>query len=53
MYELEPEELERWKAVTRDVSDQWVREREANGIPARAAYERLVELAQSSETHRG
>ena len=53
MYELEPEELERWKAATRYVSDQWVREREANGIAARAVYERLVELAQSSEARGG
>jgi hypothetical protein len=39
MYELAPEELEHWKAATRDVSHQCLREREVNGIAARAVHE--------------
>jgi TRAP-type C4-dicarboxylate transport system substrate-binding protein len=45
--ELPTEELERWRAATRHVSDEWVRSHEASGAAVRGVYEQVLHLAQA------
>jgi TRAP-type transport system periplasmic protein len=47
--DLAPDELERWKSAAQDVPRQWLREREASGIPARDVYDHLVAYARADE----
>ncbi|NND14070.1 MAG: TRAP transporter substrate-binding protein [Acidimicrobiia bacterium] len=43
-YDLPEDELDRWKAVGQEVTDAWIAEREAEGIPAQAMYDRMQEI---------
>lgn len=42
--ELEPAELARWQEVADGIIETWIAQREADGKPGRALYERVVEL---------
>ena len=42
-----PDEFERWQEVGDEVLDDWISEREAEGVPAQEMVERLRELAGS------
>jgi TRAP-type C4-dicarboxylate transport system substrate-binding protein len=43
--DLSDEELDRWRDAVQPVFDQWVDEREADGVPGRQMADRLFELA--------
>jgi TRAP-type C4-dicarboxylate transport system substrate-binding protein len=43
---LPPEELRRWNERTRPLLDKWVIEKEAKGLPARAALEEVFKLKE-------
>jgi TRAP-type transport system periplasmic protein len=42
--ELSDEEFDRWREAAQPVFDQWIEEREAEGVPAREMADRLFEL---------
>lgn len=44
IYEIEPEEIERWRQASQPVIDRWISENSKNGIDARELYERGQEL---------
>ena len=45
-YVLPAEELARWKEVGQGVTDQWIAEQEANGVPAQAMYDDMQTIKQ-------
>jgi TRAP-type C4-dicarboxylate transport system substrate-binding protein len=49
IYDLAAHELERWKTITREVPEHWVRGHATNPLAARQILDRLVQLAQTTE----
>ncbi len=43
-YVLPAEELARWQALGQSVTDAWIADREAEGVPAQAMYDRMQEI---------
>jgi TRAP-type C4-dicarboxylate transport system substrate-binding protein len=46
LYRLSPSEVERWQKLAEPVIDQWVRDREAAGYPAKEALETAREVVE-------
>ncbi len=43
-YDLPADELARWQALGQEVTDAWIADSEAEGIPAQAMYDRMQEI---------
>jgi TRAP-type C4-dicarboxylate transport system substrate-binding protein len=44
IFELPPDELARWQAIGQEVTEAWIAEREAEGVPAQEMYDRMQEI---------
>ena len=46
IYNLTPEELERWKSVVRPVWDEWIADMEAKGLPGKKIFDAVMQLKE-------
>lgn len=44
IFELPPDELARWQAIGQEVTEAWIAEREAEGVPAQEMFDRMQEI---------
>lgn len=44
IYELPADELANWQEIGQEVTDAWIAEREAEGVPAQDMYDRMQEI---------
>ena len=49
IYELPADELERWHEIGQSVTDEWIAEREADGVPAQDMYDAMQEIKAGYE----
>lgn len=49
IYELPPDELERWHEIGQQVTDDWIAAREAEGVPAQEMYDAMQEIKAGYE----
>lgn len=49
IYELPPDELDRWHEIGQQVTDTWIAEREADCIPAQDMYDAMQEIKAGYE----
>lgn len=49
IYELPPDELANWQAIGQQVTDEWIAEREATGVPAQQMFDDMQEIKAQYE----
>jgi len=49
IYELPPDELDRWHEIGQGVTDEWIAAREAEGVPAQDMYDAMQEIKAGYE----
>lgn len=49
IYELPPDELDRWHEIGQGVTDEWIAAREADGVPAQDMYDAMQEIKAGYE----
>ncbi len=49
IYELPPDELDRWHEIGQQVTDEWIAAREADGVPAQDMYDAMQEIKAGYE----
>lgn len=49
IYELPPDELDRWHEIGQGVTDEWIAAREADGVPAQDMYDAMQEIKADYE----